>query len=58
MFMHVCAGCKDFCLTDNGGEASCGFLPRDQLVQVRVVKFQTLQEGHVPPLAFSVEDVK
>lgn len=45
-------------LTYDGGEASRGLIPRDQLVQVRVVKLQTLQEHHVASLSFSVEDVQ
>lgn len=49
---------KGFTLTHDGGEASRGIPPCDQLVQVGVVKLQTLQERHVPPLSFSVEDVK
>lgn len=45
-------------LTYDGGEASCGFIPCDQLVELRVVKLQTFQKCHISPLSFSVEDVK
>jgi len=45
-------------LTYDGGEAPRGFLPCDQLVQLREVEFQTFQKGHVAPLSFRVEDVE
>lgn len=59
MHVRVCVSAsKGVSLTYDGGEASCGILPRHQLVQVRVVELQALQKRHVPPLSFSVEDVK
>lgn len=45
-------------LTYDGGEASCGFIPCDQLVELRVVKLQTFQKCHISSLSFSVEDVE
>lgn len=57
MYVRVSASIG-VCLTYDGGEASSGILPCDQLVQVRVVKLKTLQKRDIPPLSFSVEDVK
>lgn len=57
MYVRVSAS-KGVLLTYDGREATCGIVPCDQLVQVRVVKLQTLQKRHISPLSFSVEDVK
>lgn len=45
-------------LTHDGGEAAGGLLAGHQLVELGVVELQALQEGHVPPLPFGVEDVE
>lgn len=49
---------KGLCLTHDGGEAACGILSSDQLIQVWVVKLQTLQKRHITTFPFSVKDVE
>lgn len=56
--INVCVRLGCVTLTYDGGEASCGFIPCDQLVKLRVVKLQTFQKCHISPLSFSVEDVE
>lgn len=58
-YLCVCVSAsKCVSLTYDAGETSCGIVPCDHLVKVRVVKLQTLQKCNVRPLSFRVEDVE